>query len=332
MAKKDFNKENLNTWNELAPSLQEKFIDLENKLSDMDNSVSDDNKSVRITFGYSAPKEPKNNAELWIDERHRIIRAFTEDNWEFTRAAWFGGVKPDVITNSGVAPDNPYKAMPHTDEYFTYDSSKSVPCSWSVNEPSDNGKGYFSRIVFSGAKPISVNLTIDMSGVNNKKADLGYLLAVFGKAYDKNNPSDPSYVGGNGLGSIEHGKGVCWQLNALTIPDNGKVTEEITNGNRIETATPDRSAVASINLNLDTGYYCLFDIDCYNHGLERIMPGSITPGKGKDLQGTTYFGNTVFPYLYDLSANKTTEDVHKHSSYSKIDGKMIIKVTITSTY
>ena len=62
------------------------------------------------------------------------------------------------------------------------------------------------------------------------------------------------------------------------------------------------------------------------------MPGSIAPGKDKDLQGTTYFGNTVFPYLYDLSANKTTEDVHKHSSYSKIDGKMIIKVTITSTY
>ena len=64
MAKKNFNKENLNTWNELAPSLQEKFIDLENKLSDMDNNVNNDTKSVRIAFGYSAPKEPKNNSEL----------------------------------------------------------------------------------------------------------------------------------------------------------------------------------------------------------------------------------------------------------------------------
>lgn len=328
-----FNPENLNKWGELAPSLQARFKELEDAIDNQYKDKGTQSDNVRISFGYSAPTKPVNNAEIWIDEKYRVLRVFAKDNWEFTRAAWYGGRKPHESTGGGLTPPPAYEPTEHQEIYFTYDSSASPTCHWSINEENDlaDGSQMMSSIyVINGEKPISVTLEIDMSQVTNRTADLGYLLAVFGKSYDKNNPQDPEWIN-NQYGSVEWGKGVVWPLNQLQLDASGKLTAVITDANDIPSSAPSTGST-STDLKLDTGYYCIFDIDCNNHALERIWPGDTEKTASNDLQGTTYFGNTAYPYCGKLAQGIHPNQVHDHTTYAAIQGKMTIKVTVTSTY
>ena len=93
-----FNEEDKVKWSELSPSLQAKFDELEDMRYSLTVNSQDRIRTTRLTISRIAPTKPSNNADLWIDEKYRIARAFTEYNWEFTRAAW---------ATSGFVPSNP---------------------------------------------------------------------------------------------------------------------------------------------------------------------------------------------------------------------------------
>ena len=93
-----FNEEDKVKWSELSPSLQARFTELEDMRHSLTVNSQDRIETTRLTISRIAPTKPSNNADLWIDEKYRIARAFTEYNWEFTRAAW---------ATSGFVPSNP---------------------------------------------------------------------------------------------------------------------------------------------------------------------------------------------------------------------------------
>lgn len=327
-----FNKENLNKWSELAPSLQKRFKDLEDAIKNQQTNINNKTDNARITFGYAAPSKPVNNAELWIDEKNRILRAYADSNWEFTRAAWYGGVKPDVAESGSttIKPPTPYEPTEHNDIYFTFNPANTPNTQWSVN--SDDGNGNVSHMfVFNSSKPISVRVQIDMSKVTNRTDNLGFLLAVFGKAYNKDNPSDTTYT----HGTIDWGKGVAWKLGA-NLNAEGKIDEEITDASKIISA-PDTSQIQTIDLKLDTGYYCVFDIDCKSHAFETIWPGDMIKTETNDTQGSTYFGNTVYhDYCLPISTWKEGSPwptrPFPNTSYASPSAPFTVTITCKSTY
>ena len=93
-----FNEEDKVKWSELSPSLQARFTELEDMRHSLTVNSQDRIETTRLTISRIAPTKPSNNSDLWIDEKYRIGRAFTENNWEFTRAAW---------ATSGFIPSNP---------------------------------------------------------------------------------------------------------------------------------------------------------------------------------------------------------------------------------
>ena len=94
---RSFNTENLIKFSDLAPSLQKMFYDLEG--ATYENFEQSDRRlnSKRVTVDMFPPGNPKNNVDIWIDTRYRCLRVFTEDNWEFTRVAWYGGDKTQIL-------------------------------------------------------------------------------------------------------------------------------------------------------------------------------------------------------------------------------------------
>ena len=102
-----FNEEDKVKWSELSPSLQVRFTELENMKHSLVVNSKDRIEATRLTISRIAPTKPSNNADLWIDEKYRIGRAFTENNWEFTRAAWAssGFIPSDPQTSTDIPPD-----------------------------------------------------------------------------------------------------------------------------------------------------------------------------------------------------------------------------------
>ena len=102
-----FNEEDKVKWSELSPSLQARFAELEDMRYSLTVNSQDRIRTTRLTISRIAPTKPANNADLWIDEKYRIARAFTEYNWEFTRAAWAtsGFVPSNPQTSTDIPPD-----------------------------------------------------------------------------------------------------------------------------------------------------------------------------------------------------------------------------------
>ena len=102
-----FNEEDKVKWSELSPSLQARFTELEDMRHSLTVNSQDRIETTRLTISRIAPTKPSNNADLWIDEKYRIARAFTEYNWEFTRAAWAssGFIPSDPQTSTDIPPD-----------------------------------------------------------------------------------------------------------------------------------------------------------------------------------------------------------------------------------
>ena len=102
-----FNEEDKVKWSELSPSLQNRFKELEMMKTSLTTSSIGRIETTRINISRVAPAKPSNNSDLWIDEKYRIARAFTENNWEFTRAAWAtsGFVPSNPQTSTDIPPD-----------------------------------------------------------------------------------------------------------------------------------------------------------------------------------------------------------------------------------
>lgn len=105
-----FDPEEQITWDEIAPSLQERFkrlgemIDI--NMDDFNNKIN----NYRLTISYDPPMHPEEDRDIWWDLNYDVLRAYTPKDvtaqnkeylWQYTRAAWYGGassdVKPEVI-------------------------------------------------------------------------------------------------------------------------------------------------------------------------------------------------------------------------------------------
>ena len=103
------------TWDEIAPSLQDRFKRLAESIDiNMDNFNNKIN-NYRLTISYDPPLNAEQDRDIWWDLNYDVIRAYTPTDvtaqdktykWQYTRAAWYGGassdIKPEVIPSPTV--------------------------------------------------------------------------------------------------------------------------------------------------------------------------------------------------------------------------------------
>ena len=103
------------TWDEIAPSLQDRFKQLAESIDiNMDNFNNKIN-NYRLTISYDPPLNAEQDRDIWWDLNYDVLRAYTPTDvtaqdktykWQYTRAAWYGGassdVKPEVIPSPTV--------------------------------------------------------------------------------------------------------------------------------------------------------------------------------------------------------------------------------------
>lgn len=102
----DFDKESLVRWEDIAPSLQDRFItmgnDIDKNMSNFDNLMQ----NSRLTISLDPPMHPETNRDVWWDDNYDVLRAYMaqyndqgqlgESSWQYTRGAWYGGSHTDV--------------------------------------------------------------------------------------------------------------------------------------------------------------------------------------------------------------------------------------------
>lgn len=102
----DYDKESLVRWDDIAPSLQEKFTSMANDI-DKNMSIFDAliNNS-RLTISTDPPMHPETNRDVWWDDNYDVVRAYMaqyndkgqlgSSSWQYTRGAWYGGSSTDI--------------------------------------------------------------------------------------------------------------------------------------------------------------------------------------------------------------------------------------------
>lgn len=90
------------TWDEIAPSLQAKFISMGDLINDKMNNLQNKIVQCRITIATKGPINPEKDREIWFDTVEKVFKIYESKNddnvykWERTRAAWYGGSVTDV--------------------------------------------------------------------------------------------------------------------------------------------------------------------------------------------------------------------------------------------
>jgi hypothetical protein len=93
-----FNPEDKINWEELAPSLQDKFKALWNSVNNNHQYLGDRIGDVRLTVGFDPPLDPIEYCELWFDTSIMTMRAYTDGKWTLTCAGWYGNSSKDVTS------------------------------------------------------------------------------------------------------------------------------------------------------------------------------------------------------------------------------------------
>lgn len=101
-----FDKEKKITWDEISPSLQERFNRLNVDILSNLNNISALFSYCRVTIGEIPPNDPKDppipNREIWFDTNENALKFYMSRNedgnyaWEVTKAAWYGGSSKDT--------------------------------------------------------------------------------------------------------------------------------------------------------------------------------------------------------------------------------------------
>lgn len=90
------------TWDEIAPSLQAKFLSMGDLINDKMNNLQNKIVQCRITIATKGPINPEKDREIWFDTVEKVFKIYESKNddnvykWERTRAAWYGGSLTDV--------------------------------------------------------------------------------------------------------------------------------------------------------------------------------------------------------------------------------------------
>ena len=166
-----FNEEDKVKWSELSPSLQNRFKELEMMKTSLSTVSIGRIETTRINISRVAPSKPSNNSDLWIDEKYRIARAFTENNWEFTRAAWAtsGFVPSNPQISTDIPPDPTVIDRPLVTETFNYMTHIDNPVTGQVSRaygPKVNSlqlNGSTAPIIVLYGKDIKIHITTSCS-------------------------------------------------------------------------------------------------------------------------------------------------------------------------
>ena len=169
-----FNDEDKVKWSELSPSLQKRFKELEMMKSSLTTSSVDRIETTRLTISRVAPTKPSNNADLWIDEKYRIGRAFTENNWEFTRAAWAtsGFIPSNPQTSTDIPPDPSGGSTTPVNKSFNFITQVDNPTTGQVSRTygsevsSLRGKDY-SRVEINPISIFGYNVVMKVTAISS---------------------------------------------------------------------------------------------------------------------------------------------------------------------
>ena len=84
-------------WDQLAPSLQDKFKSLWDSMKASETMQTNKMGSTRITIGPEPPKKPIEYCELWFDTNIMALRAYVHRRWSITRASWYKDPASSVV-------------------------------------------------------------------------------------------------------------------------------------------------------------------------------------------------------------------------------------------
>lgn len=144
----NFNLEDKITWDELAPSLKDKFKELWNKLYATNAYLDDRTGGIRVTISASPPSNPIEYNELWFDTRYMIWRTLVNKEWILTRAAWYGQDHTTVIST----PEAPLSSNDRTNCHcytIKYPNEGYCHCKAQMWDPSTVPEGQVSDIAFN---------------------------------------------------------------------------------------------------------------------------------------------------------------------------------------
>ena len=182
-----FNEEDKVKWSELSPSLQARFAELEDMRHSLTVNSQDRIETTRLTISRIAPTKPANNADLWIDEKYRIARAFTEYNWEFTRAAWAtsGFVPSNPQTSTDIPPDPSGGSTTPVNKSFNFITQVDNPTTGQVSraygpEVAGMRDTAFSRVELNPISIFGYNVVMKVTTTSssNKGGDVGNLIYI----------------------------------------------------------------------------------------------------------------------------------------------------------
>lgn len=142
-----FDPEEQITWDEIAPSLQERFkrlgemIDI--NMDDFNNKIN----NYRLTISYDPPLHPEEDRDIWWDLNYDVLRAYTPKDvtaqnkeylWQYTRAAWYGGASSDVKPEVIPSPTKQWSRV----KSLTWISNVAVNNTYTTNEENPRSQQY----------------------------------------------------------------------------------------------------------------------------------------------------------------------------------------------
>lgn len=285
-----FNLEDKIKWSELAPSLQKKFTDIDSIIKSEHDKTINQMSDVRTTISRVAPSNPTNNKELWADEKYRVLRAFSSDFWEFTRAGWAapGTAAPDPGRENPIVPDIPITPPVPTKYEVTFLTAQLSAFGGTINPGSDVDNGFGWVFNYIGTSP-KAHIKIEKNLSTNNSSDLlAYILIAIGQNSE-----------------INH--------------------KEKANGTAIKIDGSNSQRVIDIDIPVSTEQYIVFDVESMFTQLTQINPGDIAPENSFFVK----YDKTQYPYVYPVSTlgGSITEADKPVPPFATVNGT--IKITIT---
>lgn len=258
-----FNLEDKIKWSELAPSLQKKFTDIDSIIKAEHDKTINQMSNVRTTISRVAPQNPINDKELWADEKYRVLRAFSDNFWEFTRAGWAapGTPAPDPGRENPETPDIPITPSVPTRHEVTFLNAQLTAFGGTINPGSEVDNGYGWVYSFIGISP-TAHIKIEKNLTTNNSSDLlAYILIAIGQNNDINSRE---------------------KANGTVVKIDGSNTQR----------------VIDIDIPVSTDQYIVFDVESMFTQLTQINPGDIASPDGPFIK----YDQTQYPYVYPVSS------------------------------
>lgn len=285
-----FNLEDKIKWSELAPSLQKKFTDIDSIIKTEHDKTINQMSNVRTTISRSAPANPTNDKELWADEKYRVLRAFSDNFWEFTRAGWArpGSEAPDPGRENPEVPEIPIIPVDPQKYEVTFLNAQLTAFGGTINPGSEIDAGFGWVFNFIGTDP-KAHIKIEKNLSTNNESDLlAYILIAIGQNSDIN-------------------------------------SREKANGTVIKIDGSNTQSVIELDVPVSTNQYIVFDVESMFTQLTQINPGDIASSDGPFIK----YDKSQYPYSYPVSTLGTaiTPADKPTPPFDTVNGTITITIT-----